>query len=306
MTEKDHKNLIDTLSKLDTEKINPDTIDIDTLSADEIVRKINFEDKKVPSVIEKTLPVIARAAETAAETLKNGGRIVYIGAGTSGRLGVLDAAECPPTFGTDPSQVIGLISGGYETLILSKEGAEDRTDWAEEDCRKIDLGGRDFLIGIAASVRTPYTLAGIEYAKKVGARTALIVCNRSEDLKISPDILIELPVGPEVITGSTRMKSGSAQKMTLNMITTTAMILLGKTYGNIMVDLQARSEKLAARSRKILIDLLDINYETADKLLARSGGSVKTAMVMQLKQISRDDAEKLLDKADGFLKRLFS
>jgi len=306
MTEKDHKNLIDTLSKLDTEKINPDTIDIDTLSADEIVRKINFEDKKVPSVIEKTLPVIARAAETAAETLKNGGRIVYIGAGTSGRLGVLDAAECPPTFGTDPSQVIGLISGGYETLILSKEGAEDRTDWAEEDCRKIDLGGRDFLIGIAASVRTPYTLAGIEYAKKVGARTALIVCNRSEDLKISPDILIELPVGPEVITGSTRMKSGSAQKMTLNMITTTAMILLGKTYGNIMVDLQARSEKLAARSRKILIDLLDINYETADKLLARSGGSVKTAMVMHLKQISRDDAEKLLDKADGFLKRLFS
>jgi len=298
------KNLIDILARLGTEQVNRDTVDIDSGSPLDIVQMINDEDKKVPGVVEAALPQIARAAETAAAALKNGGRIVYIGAGTSGRLGVLDAAECPPTFGTDRSQVVGLISGGYDTLILSKEGAEDHTDWAVEDMERIKLRERDFVIGIAASIRTPYTQAGIKYAKSKNCPTALIVCNKADILDIKPDILIELPVGPEAITGSTRMKSGTAQKMTLNMITTAAMVLIGKTYGNLMVDLQARSEKLESRSRKILMDFLGIEYDEADRLLKDSGGSVKTAIVMQKLSISRDEAEIRLADADGFLKRI--
>ena len=298
------KNLVDILSRLDTEQVNPDTTDIDNLSPLEIVTRINSEDKKVALAVEKVLPEIAGAAEIAAQTMKNGGRIIYIGAGTSGRLGVLDASECPPTFGTDPKQIIGLISGGYETLILSKEGAEDRTDWAVEDLKKVNLSRNDFLIGLAASVRTPYTIAGLEYGVSIGCRTALIACNKADILVMKPDILIILPVGPEVITGSTRMKSGTAQKMTLNMISTTAMILLGKTYGNLMVDLQARSEKLAARSRKILMEFLNINYDNADRLLKAAGGSVKTALVMHRLGASKVEAEQKLTEAGGFLKKL--
>ena len=296
--------MIEILSRLGTEQVNPETIDIDTGSPLDIVRKINNEDKKVAQVVEKALPQIAQAAEIAAAKLKKGGRIIYLGAGTSGRLGVIDAAECPPTFGTDPSQVVGLISGGHETLVLSKEGAEDHTDWAIEDLKKIKLTEDDFVIGIAASVRTPYTTAGVEYAGTCGCRTALIVCNKVENLDIEPDVLIELPVGPEAITGSTRMKSGTAQKMTLNMITTTAMVLIGKTYGNLMVDLQARSEKLESRSRKILMDFLEIGYEEADRLLNSAEGSVKTAIVMHKLSVSKNDAEEKLRAADGFLKRI--
>jgi N-acetylmuramic acid 6-phosphate etherase len=303
VSDKTRKELIDILSKLGTEKVNPDTVEIDILSPLEIAKKINAEDKKVARIVGKNLPLIARAAETAAEAIRSGGRVIYIGAGTSGRLGVLDAAECPPTFGTDPSQVVGLISGGYETLILSKEGAEDRADWALLDLKKISLSERDFLIGIAASVRTPYTIAGIEYGLSLRCKTALIVCNRARGLVSRPDILIELPVGPEAITGSTRMKSGTAQKMTLNMITTTAMVLLGKTYGNLMIDLQARSEKLAARSRKILMEFLDIAYDEADRLLESAGGSLKTAIVMKKLSVDKDKAEDELKKSDGFLRK---
>lgn len=301
---KSRKELIETLSKLATEQVNPDTVDIDELSPLEIVTKINAEDKKVALIVEGALPVIARAAQIAAETLKNNGRIIYIGAGTSGRLGVLDAAECPPTFGTDPDQVVGVLSGGYATLVLSQEGVEDNTRQAVEDLKNINLCNNDFLIGIAASVRTPYTQAGLEYGGAIGCKTAFIVCNTYDGLKIKPDVLIELPVGPEVITGSTRMKSGTAQKMTLNMITTTAMVLLGKTYGNLMVDLQAKSEKLSARSRKILIEFLGIDYAEADALLKSAGGSVKTAIVMKKLSINREDAEQKLKEADGFLKRV--
>jgi N-acetylmuramic acid 6-phosphate etherase len=304
MSEKSRQELLNHLARLATEQGNPDTADIDELPALEIVRKINNEDKKVASVVEQALPEITRAAEIVAETLKTGGRLIYIGAGTSGRLGVLDAAECPPTFGTDPSQVVGLISGGYDTLVMSKEGAEDRTDWAVDDLKHIGLGDNDFVIGIAASVRTPYTITGIEYAIKAGCQTALVVCNVIDDISIQPTVTISLPVGPEAVTGSTRMKSGTAQKMTLNMITTTAMVLLGKTYGNLMVDLQARSEKLAARTRKILMEFLDIDYEIADHLLEKSGGSVKTAIVMYRLNIDRLEAEQKLTEANGFLKRV--
>lgn len=296
--------LINHLKTLDTEKINPDTVDIDRLSPLEIARKINAEDHKVAAVVETALESISRAAELFAGTLKAGGRVFYMGAGTSGRLGVLDAAECPPTFGTDPKQIVGLISGGHPTLVLSKEGAEDDTKAAVDDLQKHDLTRHDLVIGLAASVRTPYTTAGLKHAKTVGCKTAFIICNRASNLDFQPDVLVELPVGPEVITGSTRMKSGTAQKMTLNMISTTAMVLLGKTYGNLMVDLQARSDKLAARSRKLLMELLDLRLNEADRLLKEAGGAVKTALVMHRCHVGREEAERKLVEAEGFVSRL--
>lgn len=300
----DFNRLIEQLGKLGTEQINPETIDIDRLSPLEIVRKINDQDKQVAGVVEKALEPIARAAETYARTLKSGGRVFYIGAGTSGRLGVLDAAECPPTFGTDPERIVGVISGGYGTLVLSMEGVEDDAAAAVEDLKKHNLGKKDFVIGLAASTRTPYTLSGLNYARSLDAATALIVCNKVEKLEAKPDILIELPVGPEVITGSTRMKSGTAQKMALNMISTGAMVLLGKTFGNLMIDLQCRSEKLAARSRKILMDLLELPLEKAGELLKQAGGSVKLALVMHWHACDRSRAVEMLEEAGGFLSRL--
>jgi N-acetylmuramic acid 6-phosphate etherase len=301
----DYNDLIRQLSSLGTEQVNPNTRDIDRLGSLEIARKINAEDKTVALVVENALPQIARAAEIFADTIRSGGRVFYIGAGTSGRLGVLDAAECPPTFGTDPSQIIGVISGGPTSLVLSQEGVEDRTEEARNDLETYALSAKDFVIGLAASRRTPYTLAGINYARSLGCRTAFIICNSAMNLEVSPDVLIELPVGPEAITGSTRMKSGSAEKMTLNIISTTAMVLLGKTYGNLMVDLQARSEKLAARSRKILMDLLGVSLEQAGELLAKSGGSVKTAIVMHKRNCNAEDARRFLEQASGFISRAF-
>ncbi len=300
----DYEKLIEQLGHLGTEQINPRTTDIDRLSAVEIARKINAEDATVPQIVAGATLQIARAAEVFAETLRNGGRVFYIGAGTSGRLGVLDAAECPPTFGTDPSQIVGVIAGGHATLILSKEGVEDNRQAAIEDLNEHGLSPKDLVIGIAASRRTPYTLAGVDYAKSRGCRTALIICNDSQGLEIAPDIVISLPVGPEVITGSTRLKSGTAQKLALNMISTTAMVLLGKTYGNLMVDLQAKSEKLSARSRKILVELLAIPLSEADQLLQRAGGSVKVAIVMHKLNCDKIQALARLAEAKGYLSRL--
>ena len=300
----DMNELIRLLGRLDTEKVNPDTVDIDRLSPLDIVRKINAEDRKVAGVVADAAEPIAAAAEIFASTLRAGGRVFYVGAGTSGRLGVLDAAECPPTFGTDPKQITGVISGGYATLVLSLEGVEDDREAAVNDLKERQLDANDFLIGLAASTRTPYTLAALEYAKKLGCKTAFIVCNKAEGLNVVPDVLIELPVGPEVITGSTRMKSGTAQKMALNMISTTAMVLLGKTFGNLMIDLQARSEKLAARSRKILMELLSVSLVEADELLGRADGSVKLALAMHRLGCDAEEAKRRLAAADGFLARL--
>jgi len=298
------KDLIGHLNRLATESPNPKSLNIDRLSAVDICRIINDEDKSVALAVEKEIPRIALAAEMAADVLKNGGRLFYIGAGTSGRLGVLDAAECPPTFGTDPSQVIGVIAGGRDTLVRSAEGIEDRADEAPRDLQNLGLSSRDMLVGLAASIKTPYTVAGITHAIRVGARSVLIVCNEAGDLDFRPDIIIQLQVGPEVITGSTRMKSGTAQKMTLNMISTTAMVLLGKCYGNLMVDLKATSDKLTVRSRKILIDLLGIAYEDADRLLETSGGSVKLAIAMHRLGLPRDEAAKRLAAVEGRLWKL--
>ncbi len=300
----DMNELIRALTQLDTEKVNPDTVDIDTLAPLDIARKINDEDKKIASVVESALEPISRAAEVFATTLKAGGRVFYIGAGTSGRLGVLDAAECPPTFGTDPEMITGVISGGYATLVLSMEGVEDNREAAIEDLKERGLSSGDFLIGIAASNRTPYTLAGLEYAQSLGCKTAFIVCNKANGVEISTDILIELPVGPEVITGSTRMKSGTAQKLTLNMISTTAMVLLGKTFGNLMIDLQARSDKLAARSRKILMELEGLSLIEAEELLHKSSGSVKLAIAMHRLNCDAEEAKTRLEAAGGFISRL--
>ena len=303
----DYSELIKLLNRLSTEQVNENTVDIDRLSALEIVRKINDEDKNVAHVVERKLPEISRAAEIFADTLKHGARVFYIGAGTSGRLGVLDAAECPPTFGTEPDQIVGVISGGYETLVLSKEGVEDQRDQAVLDLKRHNLAANDFVIGLAASRRTPYTVAGLRYAVSLGCKTAFIVCNRWEspsDPQPEIDVVIELEVGPEVVTGSTRMKSGTAQKMTLNMISTTAMVLLGKTYGNLMIDLKARSEKLAARSRKILMDLFGISLEDSDRILKESEGSVKVAIVMRKFGCDASSARERLEKAGGFISRL--
>jgi N-acetylmuramic acid 6-phosphate etherase len=298
------RQLLGHLNRLDTEKSNPASIHIDRLPAVDICRIINTEDKTVAGAVEREIEHIAAAAELAAKTLKNGGRLFYIGAGTSGRLGVLDASECPPTFGTDPGQVVGVIAGGRPTLVRSAEGIEDRAEEAPLDLQKFDFSQADMLIGLAASIKTPYTVAGLRYAGQVGAATAMIVCNKAEDLEISPDIVIQLEVGPEVVTGSTRMKSGTAQKMALNMISTTAMVLLGKCCGNLMVDLRATSDKLIARSRKILIDLLDIDYETADRLLGEAGGSVKLAIAMHRLHLDADGARRRLAEADGKLFKL--
>ncbi len=304
---KKYNEIIKSLSKLKTEQVNANTIDIDRLAPLDIVTKINAEDKSVALAVEKKLKEIAQAAEMYASTLKNGGRVFYIGAGTSGRLGVLDAAECPPTFGTDPKQIIGLISGGYDTLILSQEGVEDQVEAGVADLDRQKLNKNDLVIGIAASKRTPYTLSGLKKAKMTGCRTIFIVCNRWEnepDNQFDIDIIIDLEVGPEVITGSTRMKSGTAQKMTLNLISTTAMILTGKTFGNLMVDLQARSEKLAGRSRKILMDIFEMTLEEADQLMGHAQGSVKTAIVMKKFGISYDEAMEALKQNEGFISRI--
>lgn len=298
------KELLGHLNRLTTETSNPKSRNIDRLPAVDICRIINNEDKTVAATVEMEIENIARAAEMVAEVLGRGGRLFYIGAGTSGRLGVLDAAECPPTFGTDPSQVIGIIAGGRDTLIRSAEGVEDRADEAARDLLKYDFGPNDMLIGLAASIKTPYTVAGIKYAVEVGAKTALIVCNRADSLEFRPDVLIQLEVGPEVITGSTRMKSGTAQKMTLNMISTAAMVLIGKCYGNLMVDLQATSDKLTTRSRKILIDLLGLDYDAADRLLNQAGGSVKLAIAMHRLHLDRAKAQRLLDEVGGKLWKL--
>jgi N-acetylmuramic acid 6-phosphate etherase len=298
------RKLLSHLRQLETESSNPKSLNIDRLPAVDICRIINQEDQTVSEAVSEQIPQIAQTAERVADIIRNGGRIFYIGAGTSGRLGVLDASEIPPTFGADPSLFTGVIAGGRDTLVLSKEGVEDETKQAKIDLDKFNFSKNDMLIGLAASIKTPYTLAGIEYAISVGAATALIVCNNASSLEIKPDFIIQLKVGPEVITGSTRMKSGTAQKMTLNMISTTAMILLGKCYGNLMVDLKATSNKLKARSRKILIELLEIDYDEADNLLAESGGSVKIAIAMKNLGIDKLEAVKRLEQSGGSLWKL--
>jgi N-acetylmuramic acid 6-phosphate etherase len=288
-----------------TERRNPRTADIDLASPLEIADLINAEDETVPAAVRTQREPIARAIERAEATFRAGGRLFYVGAGTSGRLGVLDASECPPTYGTDPEMVQGIIAGGLAALTRSQEGAEDRVEAAAEDLTRAGVVAGDFVVGIAASGTTPYVKHALDFAKRVRASTALVACSPPpvETLE-SVDILILPITGPEVVTGSTRMKAGTATKLVLNMITTGAMIRLGKTYGNLMVDLRATNVKLADRSERILMEVCEVDRAAARKLLEAGGGIVKTAIVMHFLSVSREEAESALEEGGGVIRRI--
>ena len=286
-----------------TEARNPVSMKIDEESIENILRIINSEDKNIPAVIENEIPYIKKAVELVVDAFKNGGRLIYIGAGTSGRLGVLDASECPPTYGTPPEMVQGIIAGGYDALVKSQEGSEDRRDDAKVDLKEKRVSEKDVVCGITASKRTPYVIAGIEYAKSIGAKTIFVTCNKREEVKLTVDVAVCPVVGPEVIMGSTRMKAGTAQKLVLNMITTTAMIQIGKVYENMMIDLQMNSKKLEERSKRTIMIVTGVSYQEAEKILREAGGHVKTAIVMLLTETGEAEAKRLLTLSDGFVKK---
>jgi len=294
--------VFDEIKDLITEGKNPATSDIDSKSTKEILQLINSEDQTVAGVVEKEIPYICKAVEIIVAVFKNGGRLYYIGAGTSGRLGVLDAAECPPTFGTDPKMIQGIIAGGYDALVRAQEGAEDNYTQGERDLVVRGFNSKDVAFGIAASRRTPYVVGAIHKANEIGGKTIYLTCNPREKMDIPVDVAICPVVGPEVIMGSTRMKAGTATKLVLNMVTTTAMIRLGKVYGNLMVDLQMTSKKLEERSKRIVMMITGVNYETATEKLLEAQGHVKTALVMILARVDVGEAQKRLEKSHGFVR----
>lgn len=285
--------------EIKTEERNSLTSNIDRVSTLEMVKLINNEDKKVASAVEKESEKIAEAIDVIAEQMKKGGRLVYLGCGTSGRLGVLDAVECPPTFSTDYSEVTGIIAGGNEAIFRAKEGAEDNEALGESDLKDINFSEKDVLVGIAASGRTPYVLGGMKYARALGAHVIGLCCNSGSPVEKLADISITPMPGPEVVTGSTRMKSGTAQKMVLNMLSTGAMIKRGKVYGNLMVDVKPTNEKLIHRCRKIVCEATGVNEDTAAATLGQCGYHAKTAIVMLKNNVSANEAEKLLEQNDG-------
>ncbi len=295
------ENLLQTLSTLITEQRNPNSMHVDSLSALEIVQLMNDEDKQVPLAIEKCLPQIAQAVECIVSAFQQGGRLVYIGAGTSGRLGVLDASECPPTFGVSPEMVKGIIAGGERALRHPIEGAEDSKAQAVVDLQTIQFSSKDVLVGIAASGRTPYVIGALEYAKSLGSVTVSIASNPNSVMANIVDIAIDTVVGPEVLTGSSRLKSGTAQKLVLNMLTTASMILLGKCYQNLMVDVQASNEKLKARAIRIVMQATDCDKVIAEETLKQADQNAKLAIMMILSGLERAQAEALLEKHQGKL-----
>ena len=295
------ENLLQTLSTLITEQRNPNSMHVDSLSALEIVQLMNEEDKQVPLAIEKCLPQIAQAVECIVAAFQQGGRLVYIGAGTSGRLGVLDASECPPTFGVSPEMVKGIIAGGERALRHPIEGAEDSKTQAVVDLQTIQFSSKDVLVGIAASGRTPYVIGALEYAKSLGSVTVSIASNPNSAMANIVDIAIDTVVGPEVLTGSSRLKSGTAQKLVLNMLTTASMILMGKCYQNLMVDVQASNEKLKARAIHIVMQATDCDKALAEETLKQADQNAKLAIMMILSGLDRAQAEALLEKHHGKL-----
>ena len=295
------ENLLQTLSTLITEQRNPNSMHVDSLSALEIVQLMNEEDKQVPLAIEKCLPQIAQAVECIVAAFQQGGRLVYIGAGTSGRLGVLDASECPPTFGVSPEMVKGIIAGGERALRHPIEGAEDSKAQAVVDLQTIHFSSKDVLVGIAASGRTPYVIGALEYAKSLGSATVSIASNPNSAMANIVDIAIDTVVGAEVLTGSSRLKSGTAQKLVLNMLTTASMILMGKCYQNLMVDVQASNEKLKARAIRIVMQATDCDKALAEETLKQADQNAKLAIMMILSGLDRAQAEALLEKHQGKL-----
>jgi N-acetylmuramic acid 6-phosphate etherase len=289
------------LSALATEARNPDTEDLDRLGARDLVARLNAQDARVHEAVRAALPAIARAAELAAASLGEGGRLIYVGAGTSGRLGVLDASECPPTFGVAPDRVVGIIAGGPPALVRSQEGVEDDPARGAADLAALDPGPSDTVVGISACHRTPYTVAAVEEAARRGCRTAFITADAGA--AVPGEAVIRLVVGPEAVAGSTRLKAGSAQKMTLNLISTAAMVLTGRIYRNMMVDLSAGSEKLIERGRGVVMAVTGLDYAAAAALLERAGGQVKLALLMQLAGLEAGAAAERLAAAGGHLAR---
>ncbi len=299
----ENKNLFEEISTLSTEQRNPASMDIDARSVEEILKIMNDEDKKVPIAVEKEIPYIAKAVDMIVHTLKIGGRLLYFGAGTSGRLGVVDASECPPTFGTPFGLIEGFIAGGKEAMFRAQEGAEDFEDNGAADVIKAQVGSRDVVCGIAASRRTPYVIGAIKKAKSLGAKTLYVTATPRETFNIEGvDVAICPYVGPEVIMGSTRMKSGTAQKLVLNMLTTASMIRMGKVYENMMIDLQMTNKKLVERSKRIVMTITGSDYDSASSYLQKAGGHVKTALVMIRAGVTAEEAAERLEKADGFVR----
>lgn len=290
------------LEQLISEGRNPETMDIDLLSSQALVECINTQDKQVPLAVEKVLPEVAKAVDQITAAFKKGGRLIYIGAGTSGRLGVLDASECPPTFGVTDQMVIGIIAGGPKAILKAVEGAEDSQQLAIDDLKKVNFNQDDILVGIAASGRTPYVIGALNYANSVAATTIALSCNPDSEIAKLANIQISPVVGPEALTGSTRMKSGSAQKLVLNMLTTASMIRLGKSYQNLMIDVKATNKKLIARAIRIVMQATDCSEEEASGMLAQSEYDVKLAILMILTELNLEEAKQQLIKKEGFLR----
>ncbi|MBN9360624.1 MULTISPECIES: N-acetylmuramic acid 6-phosphate etherase [unclassified Devosia] len=300
---RDRRVLLSELEQLVSEERNPRTMGIDLMSTPEIVATINAEDRLVPEAVGKTLPQVAQAVDAIVAAFGKGGRLVYIGAGTSGRLGVLDASECPPTFGVPPTMVVGVIAGGLGALVSAVEGAEDNAEGGAADLRAIDLTNRDVVVGIAVSGRTPYVIGALNYAKSLGAVTVGLTCNPDSAIAGMADISIAPLVGAEVVTGSTRLKSGTAQKLVLNMLSTASMIRIGKTYQNLMVDVRTSNEKLLARAVRIVMQATDCPEQVAEAALQRTGNDVKLAILTILTGLEIEAARAAMTKADGFLRR---
>ncbi|RJP02834.1 N-acetylmuramic acid 6-phosphate etherase [Exiguobacterium sp. RIT452] len=290
------------LEKLATERRNEKTMRLDDMSVEDMLTVMNAEDQTVAAVIQQEIPVIKQVVDQVIQSFQAGGRLIYIGAGTSGRLGVLDAAECVPTFGVSPDMVVGLIAGGERALIKAVEGAEDSKTLAVEDLQTLKVNANDTVIGIAASGRTPYVIGGLDYAREVGATTAALSCNKQAAISEHADFRIEVETGPEVLTGSTRLKAGTAQKLVLNMISTAAMIGVGKVYQNLMVDVQSTNEKLEIRAKRMIVEATGVELETAARYFTSANGHVKTAIVMILADVSYTEAVERLQRAHGFVR----
>ncbi len=291
------------LNLLTTESRNDRSMQIDTSSPMDILRIMNEEDQKVAAAVQEVLPDVEIAVHFAVSSFQNGGRLIYMGAGTSGRLGVLDAVECPPTFSTKPEMVQGIIAGGESAFIKAVEGAEDRPEDGEKDLKEIVLTENDTVIGIAASGRTPYVIGALRYARSVGAKTVALSCNKQARISEEADHAIEVIVGPEVLTGSTRLKSATAHKMILNMISTSSMVLLGKAYENLMIDVHVSNEKLKERAIGIISKITGASYEKARQTLEDADHQVKVALVMLKKDIKKEEADLILEQSGGYVRK---
>ncbi|KXY25953.1 N-acetylmuramic acid 6-phosphate etherase [Bacillus cereus] len=291
------------LENLTTEARNDKTMNLDEMSIIEFLTIMNEEDAKVADRVKLELPQIATAVEAIIEAKRKGGRLIYLGAGTSGRIGLLDAVECPPTFGTEPEEVVGLIAGGEKAFIKAVEGAEDSKELGIQDLKDIHLINADVVVGIAASGRTPYVIGGLEYANSIGAQTIAVSCNKDSAIGKEANIAIEVNNGPEVLTGSTRLKSGTSQKLICNMLSTASMIGLGKVYGNLMVDVQLTNEKLIERAKRIVMEATSCDYETAELYLAKADNKPKIAIVMILAGFSKEEAIQRLEETQGFIRQ---